>query len=161
MSLDEIRIVDVATVLDCFQIQHKRGMCRCPIHGEKHPSFSFRKNLFKCFACDAKGDTIGFVMQYKEIDFLSAVKTISDLTGVPFDPSVKVKKNYEREALMENKAILLNMLNDEERELSSLHRFVMRCEPQFRIAKHYTILQTTEDRLNELTNCRKVLDDLR
>lgn len=49
----------------------------CPFHDEKSPSFTVSdKGFYKCFGCQAKGDAIGFVMDYQNVDFRTAVKSI-------------------------------------------------------------------------------------
>lgn len=59
-------------------IETKRGFAKCPFHTEKTASFYInkKKNYGKCFGCGWVGDTIQFVMQTENIDFIKAVKKL-------------------------------------------------------------------------------------
>jgi len=50
----------------------------CPFHGEKTPSFRVvpEKGFYHCFGCGAHGDQIDFVMDYDQVDFVSACKIL-------------------------------------------------------------------------------------
>ena len=52
----------------------------CPFHKEKTPSFSVSpsRGIYKCFGCGKRGNAIGFVMDFKKLDYISAVKAIAD-----------------------------------------------------------------------------------
>lgn len=56
----------------------------CPFHNEKSASFSVSpvKQIFHCFGCGESGNSIGFVMKYLGLDFVSAVKSLADQYGV-------------------------------------------------------------------------------
>ena len=56
----------------------------CPFHDDKTPSLSVnvQTGLFRCFACDAKGDVFTFYQKYKDTDFPTALKEIGKMTGV-------------------------------------------------------------------------------
>ncbi|WP_368264452.1 CHC2 zinc finger domain-containing protein, partial [Intestinimonas butyriciproducens] len=36
----------------------RKGWAVCPFHQDKHPSMSFRGGRFRCWACNASGDSI-------------------------------------------------------------------------------------------------------
>ncbi len=56
----------------------------CPFHAEKSPSFYiFSGEHFHCFGCGAHGDAIGFVMRFRNLDFLDAVRWLLDLPEIP------------------------------------------------------------------------------
>ena len=52
----------------------------CPLHDEKTSSFvvSSAKGIFKCFGCGKGGDSIKFLMEYKKIEFIEAIKILAD-----------------------------------------------------------------------------------
>ena len=51
----------------------------CPFHNDrKHPSFHIRKNRYKCFTCDEGGDSIAFYMKQNGVNFIQAVKFLSN-----------------------------------------------------------------------------------
>jgi DNA primase len=75
----------------------------CPFHPDTSPSLvvSPKKQIFKCFVCNAKGNVYGFVQQYQKVPFLEAVHIVAKLIGyddsklnfsnnnTAFDPSVR------------------------------------------------------------------------
>ncbi|MBC7428286.1 MAG: DNA primase, partial [Bacteriovorax sp.] len=71
-----------------------RTVSVCPFHNDTKPSMNISddKKIFKCFACDAAGDGIGFVMRYKNIDFVDALKEICERQGIDFDSYQEKKK---------------------------------------------------------------------
>lgn len=52
----------------------------CPFHNEKTPSFtvSEAKQRFHCYGCGVGGNAIDFVMQYRNIGFIDAVKELAE-----------------------------------------------------------------------------------
>lgn len=56
----------------------------CPFHSEKTPSFVVDKDkaLFHCFGCGAGGDVITFIRKIENLDYISALKFISDKVGL-------------------------------------------------------------------------------
>lgn len=60
-------------------IEIKRGKAICPFHKEKTPSFSIHKkeNFGYCFGCGKGVDTIAFVMETRNVNFVEAVKLLS------------------------------------------------------------------------------------
>jgi len=56
----------------------------CPFHNEKTPSFmiSPQKQIFHCFGCGVGGDVINFVMKYERIEFVEAVRMLSERAGI-------------------------------------------------------------------------------
>jgi DNA primase len=54
----------------------------CPFHQDTTPSCSFRKENFRCFACNASGDLIHFVQSYKQVPFWDALKWLGEYCGV-------------------------------------------------------------------------------
>lgn len=82
-SIDEILNIDITEVIGKYVSLKQKGTnyqgC-CPFHKEKTPSFSVSpsKGIYKCFGCGKAGNAIGFVMDYKKLDFISSVKVIAD-----------------------------------------------------------------------------------
>ncbi len=56
----------------------------CPFHREKTPSFTVnpQRQIFKCFGCGAGGSAIRFVMNYENLDFVSAAKKLAERAGI-------------------------------------------------------------------------------
>ena len=55
----------------------RRGMCICPLHNEKSPSFQVKKNnTFVCYGCSEYGDVIDLYMKMNNAKFLDAVRQL-------------------------------------------------------------------------------------
>jgi DNA primase len=56
----------------------------CPFHSEKSPSFkvSPSRQSYYCFGCNAKGSAIGFVMEYENLDYPSAIRRLADRASI-------------------------------------------------------------------------------
>jgi hypothetical protein len=73
--------VDLVSLIDGYVPLKKSGgeyeAC-CPFHAENTPSFkvSPAKQIFHCFGCGASGNAVGFLMQYKGVEFLDAVREL-------------------------------------------------------------------------------------
>lgn len=56
----------------------------CPFHSEKTPSFtvSAERQSYYCFGCQKGGGVVNFMMDYENLDFLSAIETLADQQGI-------------------------------------------------------------------------------
>jgi DNA primase len=56
----------------------------CPFHQEKTPSFHVLpdRNRFHCFGCGAGGTVVDFVMRIERLEFIDAIKLLSQETGI-------------------------------------------------------------------------------
>ncbi len=63
-----------------INIKGSRGwqMVKCPFHDDKHASMGVNREHggFKCHACGASGDTIGFYMQWYGANFTDTCRTL-------------------------------------------------------------------------------------
>lgn len=61
----------------------------CPFHNEKTPSFQInpQKGFYHCFGCGAHGDALRFIMDYEQLDFVSAIEVLASEMGltVPYE----------------------------------------------------------------------------
>jgi len=82
--LARINIVDVVDSRVKLKKAGKNYSACCPFHNEKTPSFTVAgdKQFYYCFGCGAKGNAIGFVMDYDNIDFPEAVELLADSAGM-------------------------------------------------------------------------------
>lgn len=80
-KVDLAKQVNITQVIQYFNIQARRNMCKCPFHDERTASLSISptKNIFKCFGCGKAGDPIKFVEYYNNCDFKSAVEFLCDI----------------------------------------------------------------------------------
>ena len=103
MSLDELKLkikeeIPISSVVGNYLSIKKSGsslLSLCPFHSDSKPSMHINdsKKMFKCFACDAAGDAIGFVMKYRNLDFVEALKEICQKQGINFDSYQEDKKS--------------------------------------------------------------------
>jgi DNA primase len=86
-----------------------RFVGRCPFHEERTPSFSLNpvEKLFYCFGCGAKGDTIGFVRQTQNLDFVEAVEWLADRFRIPLEYEESAPGDDERRRRRERLYALL------------------------------------------------------
>lgn len=81
-DIDRARAEDIVDVVESYGVELKlRGKeftGLCSFHDDHHPSFSVNreKGQYLCRSCDAKGDTIGFVMARENVSFPDAVRKI-------------------------------------------------------------------------------------
>src|SRR4029077_7710570 len=66
---------------------HAKKSAKCPIHDDKHNSFSVYKNgsgefRFKCHAGCGEGDEINFLESYENLSRRDATKRFLDLAGL-------------------------------------------------------------------------------
>ena len=74
------------------------GLGLCSFHDDHSPSLSIniKTGLFRCFACDAKGDVFTFYQRYKDCDFPTALKEIGKMAGaVESDTKPKVVATFK------------------------------------------------------------------
>jgi DNA primase len=82
--LSRINIVDVVDSRVRLKKAGKNHSACCPFHNEKTPSFtvSSDKQFYYCFGCGAKGNALGFVMEFDNIDFPEAVDNLAGTLGM-------------------------------------------------------------------------------
>lgn len=55
----------------------RKGWAVCPFHRDKHPSMSFRAGRFRCWACNASGDSIDFTGRLLGLEPMAAVERLN------------------------------------------------------------------------------------
>lgn len=80
-QVDILQVIGAKVPLKRAGRNHK-GLC--PFHSEKTPSFtvSQERQSFYCFGCQKGGGVVSFVMEYENLDFLSAIETLADQQGI-------------------------------------------------------------------------------
>lgn len=78
---------DLVELIDGYVPLKKRGnsyLACCPFHNEKTPSFNVvaKKQFYHCFGCGASGNSISFVMNYLNQNFIEAVETLAARVGM-------------------------------------------------------------------------------
>jgi len=97
---DLINRTDIVDLIEMHVPLRKAGkefQALCPFHGEKTPSFtvSREKQFYHCFGCGVHGTAIGFLMAYRNLEFLEAVEELADNAGmqIPKDASSQTSGN--------------------------------------------------------------------
>ena len=96
--IDQVRlsidIVDVAGDHVALTRRGKNFVGLCPFHDDSTPSLnvSQEKQIYKCFACGAGGNSFTFLRDIENISFIEAVRQLADRAGIalpdakPADP---------------------------------------------------------------------------
>ncbi len=84
---DLLNRVDVVEVIDRYVPLKRAGAnykACCPFHNEKTPSFTVSpsKQFYHCFGCGAHGSAIGFLMTYRGLGFVDAVRELAASVGM-------------------------------------------------------------------------------
>ena len=102
----------------------QRGKALCPFHNDKHPSLSFRKQRFRCWACGASGSAIDLTAQLLGISPYDAVKRLdADFRlGLDLDSKPDPAAVQERQEISEEHAAFETWRESFIRDLCRVHR---------------------------------------
>lgn len=98
-NIDEIKakadIVDIISEYVKLKQSGSELTACCPFHQEKTPSFkvSRAKAIYKCFGCGKSGDSIAFLMEHLNINYVEAIKLIAAKYGIEI---LQETKQYEK-----------------------------------------------------------------
>ena len=72
-------IVEVINARVPLKRKGKEYTACCPFHNEKTPSFTVSENkqFYYCFGCHAKGNVIGFLMDYEHLSYVDAIESLA------------------------------------------------------------------------------------
>jgi hypothetical protein len=74
------REIEIEQILNSENISHKNHRSACPLCDSDNPtSLSFKNNLFHCFKCNEKGDSITFIQKLKQITFPQSIQYLNSL----------------------------------------------------------------------------------
>ena len=82
-SIREVQnVAKIEEVIGDFITVRKKGsnyVALCPFHNDKNPSMHINPamGIYKCFVCDAGGDSIKFVMEYEKISYPEAIRYLA------------------------------------------------------------------------------------
>ncbi|AWD32481.1 DNA primase [Candidatus Kinetoplastibacterium sorsogonicusi] len=106
--LSKIDIVDLVQQYISIKKSGSNYLGLCPFHDEKSPSFTVNseKQFFHCFGCGEHGNVINFLMKYNGLNFIEALKYLSELLGIKLP-----QKNFSVLTEDSKKSNLVNILN--------------------------------------------------
>ena len=92
-------IVEVINARVPLKRKGKEFTACCPFHNEKTPSFtvSESKQFYYCFGCHAKGNAIGFLMDYEHLSYIDAIEALAadQHLDIPYEQGNSPKPNQE------------------------------------------------------------------
>ena len=104
---EKLNITDVIASYVSLERRGGNYWACCPFHHEKTPSFSINEadQYYHCFGCGESGDLIKFVREMENIDFMDAVKMLSERAGLQmpqtgFDNQKTVELKRKRDTLL-------------------------------------------------------------
>jgi DNA primase len=110
-----LSIIDVAKKNGIKVSKNNKSLC--PFHGDtKTPNLSFKGNIFKCFACDAKGDMFTLVSKLYQVTNREALDIICNqfnVTNVKTNKAVRcmyISLTYNKEEELKEELIRLEQI---------------------------------------------------
>jgi len=126
--IDDIRNAsEVVSLIGSYVKLKKTGsgfVGLCPFHNEKTPSFSVSpsKQIWRCFGCNRSGNVFTFIMEYEKLNFVEAVRTLAEKSGITIPESGSQKSDYEGG---ESRSAMIYKVN--RAAASEYQKFLRRC----------------------------------
>jgi DNA primase len=103
---------DIVNLIEEFLPLKKAGAnynTNCPFHKEKTPSFvvSQEKQIYHCFGCGETGDSITFLMKYKNYTFVEAAEYLAKRAGIILE-EIKGTNNQNENKILSDKLYKIN-----------------------------------------------------
>lgn len=109
---------DIVSVCSKYVGLERKGRyywCRCPLHGEKTPSFCINDidNYFYCFGCHEGGNVIKFIQKIESLDFMEAVHLLASWANIEVPDNLSRNgDNIDYAKAKQRKDRLLNLMKD-------------------------------------------------
>lgn len=96
--------IDIVSLLSEYLPLKKLGRnfkVNCPFHQEKTPSFivSPERQIWHCFGCGKGGDVFTFLMEYENMEFPEALRTLAKRAGITLSSATFKDKYSEKEKI--------------------------------------------------------------
>lgn len=95
---------DIVEVIEEFLPLKRNGTnykANCPFHKEKTPSFvvSKDKQIYHCFGCGKSGDSINFLMEYKNWTYIESIEYLARRVNIRLEEIENNKETIEKNNL--------------------------------------------------------------
>ena len=120
--------VNVVEVLgDFLSLERKGKKYLCPFHEDKKPSFSITADgkFYKCFSCDAKGNAVGYLMEYQGMSYREAIAYLASRYGIAYQMEQGNSRDSVEDKIREALYILLERVSVYYREQLTSKGIVM------------------------------------
>ena len=83
-EIQKLRELPIEGVAERLGLRVRMHKCLCPFHDDHHASLSFHRgrNTYRCFVCEATGDTISLVMRQLSLGFLDACRWLANDSNI-------------------------------------------------------------------------------
>lgn len=94
----KLNIVDVISEYVPIKKLGRNFRASCPFHSEKTPSFyvSPERQVWHCFGCGAGGDVFSFLMEMEKLEFVEALRILSERTGIKLTDRLELTSDQKR-----------------------------------------------------------------
>ncbi len=98
------RIIDAANIVDVvsdYVTLRRAGASYkglCPFHDDKTPSFSVSpaRGVCKCFSCGKGGNSVHFIMEMEQMNYIEALKHLAKKYGIPVEEEEMTDEQRQR-----------------------------------------------------------------
>lgn len=160
-------IMEIVTMRDVISVYDTRtdkesGRIKCPFHNGRDNNFSYSRDLYHCFVCGAKGNTISYVAQRFGLSNWEAMQKLDydfQLGILGHKPSLRVQKRAAKQrAIIAERERNLKRLRILEDKYIDLHRQLyvdwrdVDPDDETAVNKHFMLLevQAALDKIAEL-----------
>ena len=78
----------------------REHICVCPFHDDSSPSLTIvthrDRPFYHCFACQAHGDAISFMMEFHKMSFPEALRALAERAGIELKESPESREHHSR-----------------------------------------------------------------
>ena len=78
----------------------REHICVCPFHDDSSPSLTIvthrDRPFYHCFACQAHGDAISFMMEFHKMSFPEALRALAERAGIELKESAATREQHSR-----------------------------------------------------------------
>ncbi|HLJ96762.1 MAG TPA: DNA primase [Gemmataceae bacterium] len=75
----------------------------CPFHDDHRPSFDVdpRRQRYRCWSCQKRGDVISFIQEHERVDFLEALELLARRAGITLEKRAPSPQDRSRALMLE------------------------------------------------------------